>query len=77
MNATMIQNREYVDLLHNVEQSINTNLIKYAKKYFGSSLTVKQQQELCNLPIEDKQWLLNEYKNEIKNNREPDLSHLY
>ena len=77
MNATMIQHREVSDMLNHLNTTVNNDLVKYANKYFGSSLTIKQQQELCALPIEEKQWLLNQYKEEIKFNKEPDLSHLY
>lgn len=77
MNATMIQNREYVDLLRNAEEIINNDLVKYAKQFFGKRLSTKDINDLLSMDIDDKSWLLQQYKEEIKFNKEPDLADLY
>lgn len=77
MNAIMI-NREVSDLLTHQNTVINNDLIKFAKQYYGSSFTTRQQQEICSLPIEDKLWLLAQYQEEISVvGNTPDLSVLY
>jgi hypothetical protein len=77
MNAIMI-NREVSDLLTHQNTVINNDLIEFAKQYYGSSFTNKQQQEICSLPIEDKMWLLEQYKEETSTSVvTPDLSELY
>jgi hypothetical protein len=77
MNATMINNREYVETLHGMESNINLRLLVHATKFYGTSLSDKNKQELFSLSIEDKIWLLNQYEEEIKFNKQPDLSDLY
>ena len=77
MNATMIQNREYVDLLRNAEEIINNDLIKYAKQFFGKRLSTKDINDLLSMDINDKSWLLQQYKEEIKFNKQADLADLY
>jgi len=77
MNATMIQNREYVDLLRNAEEIINNDLVKYAKQFFGKRLSTKDINDLLSMDIDDKSWLLQQYKEEIKFNKQPDLADLY
>lgn len=77
MNATMIQNREYVDLLRNAEEIINNDLVKYAKQFFGKRLSTKDINDLLSMDINDKSWLLQQYKEEIKFNKQADLADLY
>jgi hypothetical protein len=77
MNATMIQHREYVDQLRNAEEIINNSLIQYTEQFFGKRLSTKEMNELTNMDITDKQWLLSQYKHEVDFNNEPDLSDLY
>ena len=78
MNSTgMIQNREYVDVLHIAETGINDQLIKYAEKFFRRSLSTKEASDLKAMNIYDKFWLLDQYKLEVKFNKQPDLSDLY
>jgi hypothetical protein len=77
MNATMINNREFVETLHGMESNINLRLLVHAKKFYGTSLSDKNKQELFSLSLEDKMWLLNQYEEEIKFNKQPDLSDLY
>ena len=77
MNATMINNREFVETLHAMESNINLRLLVHATKFYGTNLNDKTKQELCALSLEDKMWLLNQYEEEIKGNKQPDLSNLY
>lgn len=78
MNAqTMIANREYVETLYAIETKVNENLVKYANKFYREKLSKKQEQELLAMSIIDKMWLLDQYKTEIKFNKEPDLSDIY
>jgi hypothetical protein len=78
MNSTgMIAHREYVDVLHIAETSINDQLIKYAEKFFKKTLSTKETNDLKAMDIQDKFWLLDQYKLEVKFNKQPDLSNLY
>ncbi len=77
MNSTMIENREYVENLHNINSNVNLRLLASATKFFKQELDVKTRKELFSLPLVDKMWLLNEYTQEIKTNTPPDLSSLY
>ena len=78
MNTTgMIQNREYVDVLHIAETNINNELIKYAEQFFGKRLSTKETDDLKAMDIYDKFWLLDQYKFEVKYIKQPDLSDLY
>jgi hypothetical protein len=77
MNATMIQNREYVETMHAMESNINLRLLVHAVKFYGTSLNDKTKQQLFALSLEDKEWLLKQYEEEVKGNKQPDLSNLY
>lgn len=66
MNATMINNREYVDTLHAMESNINLRLLVSATKFFKEELSASTRQQLFALSLEDKQWLLKEYEQEIE-----------
>ena len=77
MNAPMIAHREYVEQLHHVNEVTNKELLKFAAKYYCEPLSTKQQQDICSMPIEDKLWLLAQYKEEFKPNSKPDLSLMY
>lgn len=78
MNSTgMIQNREYVDVLHIAETRINNQLIKYAELFFKKTLSKKETDDLKAMDIHDKFWLLDQYKFEVKYVKQPDLSNLY
>jgi hypothetical protein len=77
MNAPMINNREYVENLHAMESNINLRLLVHAVKFYGTSLNDKTKQELFALSLEDKMWLLKQYEEEVKGNKQPDLSNLY
>jgi hypothetical protein len=77
MNATMINNREYVDTLHEIESNTNLRLLVHAIKFYGTSLDDKTKQQLFALSLEDKMWLLKQYEEEVTGNKQPDLSNLY
>jgi hypothetical protein len=77
MNATMIQNREYVETMHAMESNINLRLLVHAVKFYGTSLNDKTKQQLFALSLHDKEWLLKQYEEEVKGNKQPDLSNLY
>jgi hypothetical protein len=77
MNATMIQNREYVETMHAMESNINLRLLVHAVKFYGTSLNDKTKQQLFALSLDDKEWLLKQYEEEVKFNKQPDLSNLY
>jgi hypothetical protein len=77
MNSTMIAHREYVDVLHIAETKINNDLIKYAEQFFKKTLSKKETDDLKAMDIQDKFWLIDQYKFEVKFNKQPDLSDLY
>ena len=66
MNATMINNREFVETLHGMESNINLRLLVSATKFYKEDLDAKTRQQLFSLPLEDKIWLLQEYSQETK-----------
>jgi hypothetical protein len=76
MNSEMIAHREYVEQLHNAEEIINNDLIKYAEKFFGKVLSTKETNDLKSMDIDNKHWLLEQYKFEVKFNKQPNLSDL-
>lgn len=65
MNATMIQNREYVDTLNHFSSQIDRELLISAELYYGIPMTDSQKLSLFSMELSDKQWLLKEYKQEI------------
>lgn len=77
ISNAMIANREYVDTYMHFNRKITEELIKTTKKLFKRELTAHQTREIHKMELKDKQWLLEQYKSEIKFNKEPDLDHLY
>ena len=77
MNATMINNREFVETLHAMESNINLRLLVSATKFFKEELTASTKQQLFSLSLEDKQWLLKEYEQEITPYPPADLDNIY
>lgn len=76
MNTTV--NREYSDTLNHFTQVVNDQLVEFAHKFYGESLTPQIQQELCALDFMDKVWLLEQYKEELASPTVlPDLSNIY
>lgn len=66
MITSMINNREYTDTLHAMESNINLRLLVSATKFFKEELSASTRQQLFALSLEDKQWLLKEYDQEIE-----------
>jgi hypothetical protein len=66
MISTMIENREYVDTYTHFSSMIDAKLLVAAERYFGIPLTDSQKLSLFSMELEDKQWLLKEYKQEIE-----------
>jgi hypothetical protein len=77
MNATMINNKEFVETLHAMESNINLRLLVSATKFYGKGLDDRSKQQLFALPLEDKMWLLNEYDQEIVPYPPADLDNIY
>jgi hypothetical protein len=65
MISTMIQNREYVDTYTHFSSMIDAKLLVAAERYFGIPLTDSQKLSLFSMELSDKEWLLNEYSQEI------------
>ena len=57
--------------------SIQTELIKCAEQFYGTQLKEATVNYLKALPKVEQIWLLNEYKQELSSNYEPDLTNLY
>jgi hypothetical protein len=77
ISNSMIANREYVDTYMHFNTKITEELIKTAEKLFRRELTPHQTREIHKMELKDKQWLLKQYKSDIKFTKEPDLDHLY
>jgi hypothetical protein len=77
MNATMINNREYVENLHGMESNINLRLLVSATKFYKQDLDAKTRQQLFALPLKDKLWLLQQYKQEEKEFPPADFDNIY
>jgi hypothetical protein len=77
MNATMINNREFVETLHGMESNINLRLLVSATKFYGTSLDDRSKQQLFALSLEDKMWLLKEYDQETTPYPPADLDNIY
>ena len=68
MNAVMINpvNREYSDTLSYQNLLINCELILFAKKYYREKLNEEKIREITSMEFEDKLWLVEQYREEIK-----------
>jgi hypothetical protein len=78
MNAqTMIQNREYVETLIAIETKVNNELVEYANKFYLEKLSKIQEKELLAMSLEDKMWLLEQYKEENSSYSPPVLETIY
>jgi hypothetical protein len=78
MNANvMITNREYVETHYAIEAKVNKELLQYADKFYLNKLSHSEEQRLLALSLKDKQWLLEQYKEEVEFNTSPDLDNLY
>ena len=65
MNATMINNREFVETQHYFSSQINSKLIRATEKYYGIPLNASEKLALTSMELSDKQWLLQEYEKEV------------
>ena len=78
MNANvMIASREYVEQVHTAETSVNAELIEFAKDFYRQSLTDKHIKDILSMSIEDKMWLITQYREESKSYSRPELDNLY
>jgi hypothetical protein len=79
MSVTMINpvnSREYNDLLIHYNDVVNVELIDFAKYYYRESLDRDKIKEICSMSLDDKLWLLAQYKEELAS-ASPDLDNLY
>ncbi len=79
MNAVMINpvnSREYNDLLIHYNDVTNVELIDFAKHYYRESLDRDKIKEICSMSLDDKLWLLAQYREELASGS-PDLDDLY
>jgi hypothetical protein len=77
MNASMIAPREYVKQAHTAESSINEELLNFAKDFYQQTLTEGHKKQILSMSMQDKLWLLSQYREECKNFSRPDLDNLY
>jgi hypothetical protein len=79
MNATMIDqvnNREYIDTLAYQNLLVNQELLVFAKQYYREKLDEQKIREITSMEFEDKLWLVQQYREEIKSGL-PDLDSIY
>lgn len=77
MNATMINNREFVESTYAIESKVNQELLDHANSFYSEKLSLKKQKQLLGLSLEDKVWLLEQYKEEMEFITVPNFDHLY
>jgi len=79
MNSNMIEtvNREYTDTLHHFTAVVNEKLVKFASQYYNQTLSSSKIEELLNMDLTDKIWLVAQYEEELTAVNSPDLSKLY
>lgn len=70
-------NREYTDTLHHFTTVVNQKLIKFASQYYNQTLSGSKIQELLNMDLIDKIWLVAQYEEELTGVDSPDLSKIY
>lgn len=58
-------------------RTINSDLIRFAKMYYGASFDESKQKEICSMDVADKIWLLTQYKEELTSFSKPNLNELY
>jgi hypothetical protein len=66
ISNSMIANREYVDTLYHFSSQIDRELLVSAELYYGIPMTDSQKLSLFSMKLRHKQWLLQEYKQEIE-----------
>jgi len=77
MNATMINNREFVESTYAIESKVNQELLDHANSFYSEKLSLEKQKQLLGLSLEDKIWLLEQYKEEMEFITVPNFDHLY
>jgi len=71
-----VNSREYNDLLIHYNDVVNVELIDFAKNYYRESLDRDKIKEICSMSLDDKLWLLAQYREELESGS-PDLDDLY
>jgi hypothetical protein len=66
MNTPMITIKQLSSLT-------NKLVLEFAAKFYGRELTKKESDAFVSMEIEDKEWLIRQYKEEIKYNTLPDF----
>jgi len=66
MNTPMITIKQLSSLT-------NKLVLEFAAKFYGRELTKKESDAFVSMEIKDKEWLIRQYKEEIKYNTLPDF----
>jgi orotate phosphoribosyltransferase-like protein len=78
MNSTAhIRTPKHVNVYMPSDNTLNQELIKTSEKLFKQPLNELQIMEITKMSKEHKEWLLQQYKQEVSFIKEPDLSSLY
>jgi hypothetical protein len=64
-------------MIKEASKSIDAKLEVFASNYYGVSFTPALLKSILSLEIEDKEWLVKQYEEEISFNTKPDFSNLY
>jgi len=64
-------------MIKQASYTIDAKLEVFASTYYGESLTPELLKSILSLDIEDKEWLVKQYEEEISFNTKPDFSNLY
>ena len=77
MNATMINNREYVETQHHFSSKIDQELLEKAGKFYREPLSDIDRRRILSMDLIDKLWLLQQYKDEEKIFPPADFDNIY
>lgn len=69
MNSPMITVKQKLSLT-------NRLVLEFATIFYGRELTKKESDAFVSMEIEDKEWLVQQYKEEIRYNTLPDFNTL-
>ena len=64
-------------MIKQASDTIDAKLEVFASTYYGVSLTPELLKSILSLELEDKEWLVRQYEEEISFNTKPDFSNLY
>jgi hypothetical protein len=64
-------------MIKQASDTIDAKLEVFASTYYGVSLTPELLKSILSLELEDKEWLVKQYEEEISFNTKPDFSNLY